>query len=313
MFDFLPLIYSLGFAIIFALVSFLGILLFRFNWLKNNVKYLVSLAAGAMLADAFVHILPEAIEKNGGFGLELSLTFLLSILVGFLMESYLRWQECCDLELQNLTDSENTPKSISIHNLAKSNNSENKTLTLGVPNLKEKTENTFLKSTNQNSKPNLANSEVLKNGKLKTLGFMNLFGDSWCNFNDGITLSVAFLASPLAGMATGLAILLHEIPQEIADFGVLIHSGFDQKQAKIANFLISLISILGVLFGYFVVSNFPFLQSYFLTFGAGSVSYLALASLIPEVHKNHQKGFDWKSFTSLLLGIILITLIKLVE
>lgn len=252
--DFRPLIYSLVFASLFALISFLGILLFRFRWLYSNVKYLVSLAAGAMLADSFVHILPEAIE--GGFTLGLSITFLASLLVSFLVESYLRWRECCRLE----TDTQ-------------SNSAQ----------------------------------------KIQTLGFMNLFGDSWCNFNDGITLTVAFLASPTTGLATGLAILLHEIPQEIADYGVLIHSGFDRKKAMLANFAISLISIVGVIFGYFMVNQAPQLQSYLLVFGAGSITYLALSNLIPEVHKNHKEGFSWKSFASLLVGIILITLIKLIE
>lgn len=252
--NFSPLISALGFAIIFALISFLGILLFRFKLFQNNLKYLISLAAGAMLADSFVHILPEAIESNGSFSFGLSLTFLVSILFSFLIESYFRWRECCALEKKT-------------------------------------------SSVNQ----------------IQVLGFMNLFGDAWCNFNDGITLVVAFLASPTTGLATGLAILLHEIPQEIADFGVLIHSGFSSQKAMLFNFIISLISILGVFFGYFVIANFPFLQSYFLTFGAGSITYLALSGLIPEVHKNHQKGFSWKSFLALIIGIILITLVKFIE
>ena len=291
-YNFLPLIYSVSFATIFAGVSFLGILLFRFNLLQNNVKYLVSLAAGAMIADAFVHILPEAITKSGGFGIELSLTFLASILVSFLTESYLRWRECCHINLKNTKNN-----SILLDNpeLQKINISK-KITPLSTEGTKA-----------QNSK----NQEISQ--EIKTLGFMNLFGDSWCNFNDGITLSVAFLASPATGFATGIAILLHEIPQEIADFGVLIHSGFGTKKAMIANFLVSLISIIGVFFGHFVVSSFPFLQSYFLTFGAGSISYLALASLIPEVHKNHQNGFNWKSFGAFLFGIIVITLIKFIE
>ena len=255
---FSPLILALLFALLFALFSFLGVFLFRFNWLKSKTKYLISLAAGAMLADAFVHILPEVVE-NGGFGLEISLTFLSSILVSFLVESYFRWRECCEIK-----------------------QSEDQ-------------------SVDKNSQ------------KIKALGFMNLFGDSWCNFNDGITLSVAFLAAPATGFATGLAILLHEIPQEIADFGVLVHSGFNYKKAMLANFIISLIGILGVIFGYFVVVNLPFLQSYFLAFGAGSITYLALSGLIPEVHNNHKKGFSWQSLLMLLIGIILISSIKLIE
>jgi zinc and cadmium transporter len=256
--SFSGLIYPLSFALLFAILSFLGVFLFRFNWLKSKTNYLISLAAGAMLADAFVHILPEVAEESG-FGLTISLTFLSSILVSFLVESYFRWRECCEIsQIEGQNPVENSQK-------------------------------------------------------VKALGFMNLFGDSWCNFNDGITLSVAFLASPATGFATGLAILLHEIPQEIADFGILVHSGFSYKKAMLANFMISLIGVLGVIFGYFVVINFPFLQSYFLAFGAGSITYLALSGLIPEVHNNHKKGFSWQSFLMLLIGIILISSIKLIE
>lgn len=243
---------ALLFSLVFALLSVFGVVLLKISWLKKNIKYLLALSAGALIADAVLHLIPHATE-HGGLTTSLGITFLLAITLSFVVESVLKWKDCCK-----------NPKAES------------------------------------------------KEGK-KTLGLMNLFGDSWCNFNDGVTLAIAFIASPAAGFATGFAILLHEIPQEIADFGTLIHSGFKKKKAVLANLAISLISVLGVIFGWLVVDKFPELEEYILMFAAGSITYLSLSTLIPEVHTFHRKGFNYGTFGMFLLGMVLIGAIAFIE
>jgi zinc and cadmium transporter len=126
-------------------------------------------------------------------------------------------------------------------------------------------------------------------GTVHPVGQLVLVGDAVHNFVDGIVIAAAFGVDVTVGVATTIAVILHEIPQEIADFGVLIHAGFTKWRALFYNFLSALAALLGVilmpLFGGLVDNIVPMA----LAFAAGGFIYVAGSDLVPELHKT--KGF----------------------
>ena len=144
-----------------------------------------------------------------------------------------------------------------------------------------------------------------------TFGYMSLFGDAFHNFIDGIMIAATFLIDIRLGMITSLAIALHEIPQEIGDFGVLLYSGFSRKKALISNFLVALTSVFGGIFGYFLSFQIEFLTSYLLPFAAGGFIYISASDLMPEIRKETNLKKSFLSFGIFLLGILLMYLMKL--
>ncbi|PIP15218.1 ZIP family metal transporter, partial [Candidatus Roizmanbacteria bacterium CG23_combo_of_CG06-09_8_20_14_all_35_49] len=121
--------------------------------------------------------------------------------------------------------------------------------------------------------------------EIHTFGYMNLFGDAVHNFIDGLVIAATFLTDIKLGIATSLAVFLHEIPQEIGDFGVLLYSGFGRKKAIISNFLVALTAVLGGLIGYFLSFSIDRFTTYLLPFTAGGFIYIAASDLMPEIRK----------------------------
>lgn len=139
----------------------------------------------------------------------------------------------------------------------------------------------------------------------KILGYQNLAGDSVHNFIDGLIIVSAFSVSIELGMVVSLSVILHEIPQEIGDFGVLLYSGFSKKKALLFNFLSALLAVLGVLLGYFLISKTENIINYLLPLAAGGFIYIASADLIPELHREENLK---KSFSAFALFIIAVGL-----
>ncbi len=133
--------------------------------------------------------------------------------------------------------------------------------------------------------------------------YVILFGDSLHNLIDGAVIAGSFLVSAPVGIATTLAIIFHEIPQEIGDFGSLIYGGFSKKKALLFNFLTALISFLGAGIVLALNSNLPHLNQFLIPFAAGGFIYIAAADLIPELHKNTEVKKSVGQFLALLLGI----------
>lgn len=117
-----------------------------------------------------------------------------------------------------------------------------------------------------------------------------LLGDAIHNFIDGVAIAVSFLVSVPLGLATTAAVLVHEVPQEVADFGVLIRGGYGRKRALVANFLISLTTIVGALVGYAFGSGLERLLPYVLAVIGGNFLYIAMSDLIPETHEETGMG-----------------------
>ena len=118
-----------------------------------------------------------------------------------------------------------------------------------------------------------------------TAGPLLLIGDSFHNFIDGIAIAAAFIASIPVGIATGLAILAHELPQEVGDFAVLIESGYSRQQALVYNILSGASTLPGALLAYFFLMDMHELTPYVMAFSAASFIYIAIADLIPGLHQ----------------------------
>ena len=116
------------------------------------------------------------------------------------------------------------------------------------------------------------------------VAYLNLVGDGLHNLIDGLIIGGAYLIDLQVGIATTIAVILHEIPQEIGDFGVLIYSGFSKSKALLYNFLSALTALLGVIIAISVrdIENF---STILVAIGIGSFIYIALADLVPEIHK----------------------------
>lgn len=143
-----------------------------------------------------------------------------------------------------------------------------------------------------------------------TIGTMNLLGDSIHNFIDGLLIAAAFVADPTLGVISVLAIALHEIPQEIGDFGVLLHSGFSRSQALLANLAVSLTAVLGGVVGYFLSSSSELFASYLIPVAAGGFIYIAAADLIPELKSGNTSRKTIVNIAMFVFGIVLMALLS---
>ena len=116
-------------------------------------------------------------------------------------------------------------------------------------------------------------------------GWMILVGDGLHNFTDGILIAAAFLANPGLGVITGVAIIAHEIPQEIGDFIVLLNAGFSRTRAYVFNLLCSLLAIAGGLLGYYTLDRASGLIPYVLVFASSGFIYIAVSDLMPQMQR----------------------------
>ena len=145
------------------------------------------------------------------------------------------------------------------------------------------------------------------------VGKLLLFTDGFHNFIDGIIIGVSFLVSIPIGIATILAVVLHEIPQEIGDFAVLIHSGYTAKRALWLNFLSALMAILGLVLALIFGSMAESFTLWILPIAAGGFIYIAVADLIPELQKTKELKHSMFQILTVLLGIFLMVALLFLE
>lgn len=146
------------------------------------------------------------------------------------------------------------------------------------------------------------------------LSTMNLIGDGVHNLIDGIIIAASYLVSISLGIATTLAVIFHEIPQEIGDFGILIYSGLSKSKALLFNFLISLSAFLGAFLVIIIGINYNNILLYILSFTAGTFIYIACSDLIPELHKDKEVKIKRAigQITSFIIGILIMVGLKLI-
>jgi zinc and cadmium transporter len=244
----------IGSVVLVSLVSLIGIVALSFKeiQLRKILLYLVSFSAGAMLGDAFIHLIPEAAEE--GFTLFLSFSILFGIVLSFALEKVVHWRHC------HAPTGKDHPHPFAI---------------------------------------------------------MNLFGDFVHNFIDGLIIAASYLAAIPIGVATTIAVLLHEIPQEIGDFGVLIHGGFSKGKAIFYNFLTALSAIAGAVIAITLSSFIEGSLVFLLGLAAGGFIYIAATDLIPELHKGATcDAFTRRSVAQLaimMFGIFVMYLLVFIE
>ena len=145
-----------------------------------------------------------------------------------------------------------------------------------------------------------------------TFQYMNLVGDSIHNFIDGLIMAASFVVSVPLGLSTTFAIAVHEIPQEIGDFGVLIYGGFSKRKALTLNFLIALTAVIGGIIGYFVASSLTQIVVYILPFAAGGFLYIAATDLVPEIRKELDMKKSLFTIFIFVVGIVIMWYSKIV-
>jgi zinc and cadmium transporter len=143
--------------------------------------------------------------------------------------------------------------------------------------------------------------------------FLNLIGDGVHNFFDGMLIGASYLVSIPIGITTTMAVILHEIPQEIGDFGVLVHGGLSVKKALLFNFASALTAILGGLIILLVGPHVENISLYLLPVTAGGFIYIAAADLIPELHVECGISISIRQFIFIALGIGLMAILVLLE
>jgi zinc and cadmium transporter len=139
-----------------------------------------------------------------------------------------------------------------------------------------------------------------------TLGYMNLVGDGVHNFIDGMIIAGSFMTSFELGVVTTIAVALHEIPQEISDFGVLIYSGLERRRALMLNFLAGLMTVVGGMTGLFLAQSIEGLISNLLPFAAGGFIYIATTDLVPQIKNQNQLSKAIKHVIVFVIGILIM-------
>ena len=234
--------------IIVSLLSFVGALSLALNpeKLKKITIFFVSLSAGTLLGDSFIHLLPEMIEEENYIP-SVWLWVLGGIIVFFILEKIICWRHC------------------------------------HIPTSREHPHH---------------------------LGLMNLVGDGLHNFIDGLVIAGSFLVNPSLGLATTLAVIAHEIPQEIGDFGVLIHAGYSRGKALFFNFFSGLLAVLGALITLIIGPQVENFSAFIIPFTAGGFIYIATADLIPELKKESRLWQSLSQLLSILLGLAIMLILK---
>lgn len=142
--------------------------------------------------------------------------------------------------------------------------------------------------------------------KAHPVGYLITFGDALHNFIDGLVIAAGFLVDIRLGITTSLAVLFHELPQEIGDFAVLIHAKFSKQKTILYNLLAQMTSVIGVLIGLFYLPLFENLGSILLAIAAGGFIYIASTDLLPETHREKNLGKSLLQIGLLVLGIAII-------
>lgn len=220
----------------FSLAGAVGLVV-RSDTLKGAVFFLVAFAAGALLGDAFFHLIPEIAESESGFDMTASTWLLAGVVAFFVLEKILHWHHA-----------------------------------------------------------HFPGEEVLH-----PVAVTNVVGDAVHNFIDGAIVAGSFGVSPQLGVATTVAVALHELPQEIGDFGILVHAGLSPKRALALNFFSALVAVAGAIFVLQFAST-EIVGRVFLPFSAGAFIYIASTDLLPDLHKEAEPKRSAVQLVALLAG-----------
>jgi zinc and cadmium transporter len=208
---------------------------------------LVAFATGALLAAALLGLLPEAIERApvGEGAHVVGLAVLAGIALFFILEKLVLWRHCHEDHCE--THAPDPPARLHHHGDA----------------------------------PGHHHDHVRR----RSAAALILIGDGVHNLLDGVLIAAAFLTDTNLGIMVGIAVMAHEIPSEVGDFAVLLHGGMSRARALLANVAVSLTSIVGGVIGYFALSRVEQYLPQALAIAAASLLYVAVADLIPGLHR----------------------------
>lgn len=243
--------YTFGGVLVVSLLSLTGIIFLslRENIFRRYIPLFISLAVGALLGDAFIHLIPEAFEDIENAN-RVGIFIIAGILSFFILEKLLHWHH---------------------------------------------------------------HGEDAGDSRIHPVGKLVLVSDGVHNFLDGVVIAASFAVSPSLGLATTLAVMLHEIPQEIGDFAVLLHAGYAKKQALWLNFLSALCALLGAI-AFFAIGEFSApLTAVFVPLTAGGFIYIAIADLIPELQKMKRGRDSISQLITVLIGIAVMVGLTFLE
>ena len=141
----------------------------------------------------------------------------------------------------------------------------------------------------------------------KSAGTLIIIGDSIHNFVDGVLIAAAFLTDVKLGIVTSLAVAAHEIPQEVGDFAILLQSGYSKSKALIYNVLASFATVIGGVLAYYSLESLHDSLPFFLALASSSFIYIAVADLIPSLHKKTDIKTSLHQIILILAGVLVIT------
>ncbi|MFX1532321.1 MAG: ZIP family metal transporter [Promethearchaeota archaeon] len=144
-------------------------------------------------------------------------------------------------------------------------------------------------------------------------GPLVLVGDAFHNFTDGIVIAAAFLTNFSIGIVVGISVLIHEIPQETGDFGILLHQGYSRKKALIFNILSSVSTIPSAIISFYVLGVFSATIPYLLAISAASFIYIALTDLTPELHQKTDIKHGIRQILLIFVGILTMVMVILIS
>jgi zinc and cadmium transporter len=243
-------VYTLISVVIVSAISLIAVFFLTVSeaTLKKLLLFLVSFAVGGLFGDAFIHLLPESFEKLG-FGLISSTLILAGILIFFVLEKFIHWRHCHDIDCE------------------------------------------------EHAHPMVA---------------VNLIGDGVHNLIDGMLIAASYSVSIPLGFTTTIAVILHEIPHEIGNFGILVHGGLSVKKAVLYNFCSALAAILGAVLALIIGPQVKGFSEILLPITAGGFIYVAGSDLIPELKHEAHISHSFMQLIAILFGIALMALLTLV-
>jgi zinc and cadmium transporter len=139
--------------------------------------------------------------------------------------------------------------------------------------------------------------------------FPVLVGDAFHNFVDGAVVAAAVMTSVPLGLSTAVAVAAHEIPQEVGDFAILLHAGYSRRRALLLNVLSSLASAVGAIAAFVAFDSLPPLLPYFLSLAAASFLYVAMADLIPGLHRGRTDASSMRQILLIAAGVVTMLLL----
>jgi zinc and cadmium transporter len=254
-------LYALVSVLLISLISLIGAVTLSLDGrrLGRILFLLVSLAVGALLGAAVIHLIPQAYVALDHDGTTVGLMILVGVMAFFVLEKFLHWRHDHSIPPQ-LTEGERQGAG--------------------------------------------------EGGVIRPFAIMNLLGNGAHNFLDGMVIAAAYLVSIPAGVVASVAVALHEIPQEMGAFGVLVSGGFRPRRALLFNFLAALMGVVGAIVSLLLGAIVDGYAAYLLPITAGTFIYIAGSDLIPELHNHHSQPAVksvWQ-FVMIVVGIGLMLL-----